>query len=153
MGRRLPRPPMLLVPSHFRTSRGRIIKADGTLLWSRKNGHHTCPQKKFSLYSFAVFSFCLPYTFTTSDIYKAEAMEEHQIDSTRVDSIPPNEKQTVLEISRDVEESHPSATSPYMLKLYAILSVGYFCIILQGYDSSLMGAINAMPQYLEYYGL
>lgn len=59
----------------------------------------------------------------------------------------------VLELANELENACPSATTPAMLKLYLILSVGYFCIILQGYDGSLMGAINAMPQYLEYYGL
>ena len=59
----------------------------------------------------------------------------------------------VLQLAHDVETTRPSATTPAMLKLYLILSVGYFCIILQGYDGSLMGAINAMPQYLNYYGL
>lgn len=59
----------------------------------------------------------------------------------------------VVELANDVSTVRPSATTTAMFKLYAILSVGYFCIILQGYDGSLMGAINAMPQYLNYYGL
>ena len=59
----------------------------------------------------------------------------------------------LMTIADDVIDSHPSGTSMYMMRLYAILSVGYFCIILQGYDSSLMGAINAVPEYLAYFGM
>lgn len=59
----------------------------------------------------------------------------------------------VVESATEMENLHPSPTTPAMLKLYLILSIGYFCIILQGYDGSLMGAINAMPQYLQYYDL
>ncbi|KAL2830622.1 general substrate transporter [Aspergillus cavernicola] len=40
-----------------------------------------------------------------------------------------------------------------MLRLLAVLVPGYFCIILQGFDGSLMGAINAMPQYQRFFGL
>jgi hypothetical protein len=66
--------------------------------------------------------------------------------------IDKNEIQLV-QIADDVEHSKPSATSYIMMRLYAILSVGYFYIILQGYDSSLMGAINAVPEYLDYFHL
>ena len=59
----------------------------------------------------------------------------------------------IVQIADDVEHSKPSATSWMMMRLYATLSVGYFCIILQGYDSSLMGAINAVPEYLDYFHL
>lgn len=59
----------------------------------------------------------------------------------------------LLTIADNAIDSHPSGTSMYMIRLYAILSVGYFCIILQGYDSSLMGAINAVPEYLAYFGM
>jgi hypothetical protein len=59
----------------------------------------------------------------------------------------------VRELAAELENLRPSATTPAMFKLYLILSIGYFCIILQGYDGSLMGGINALPQYLEYYGL
>ncbi|KAH6676855.1 putative MFS monosaccharide transporter [Plectosphaerella plurivora] len=59
----------------------------------------------------------------------------------------------LMTIADNVIDSHPSGTSMYMMRLYGILSVGYFCIILQGYDSSLMGGINAVPEYLEYFGM
>lgn len=43
-----------------------------------------------------------------------------------------------------VEQASPALFTRRMFKLYAILALGYMCIVLQGYDGSLMGAINAM---------
>jgi hypothetical protein len=40
-----------------------------------------------------------------------------------------------------------------MLQLYAIMAVGYLVSTLNGYDSSLMGAINAMKSYQNTFGL
>lgn len=40
-----------------------------------------------------------------------------------------------------------------MLKLYGIMGVGYLVSTLNGFDSSLMGAINAMPSYQSTFGL
>lgn len=79
------------------------------------------------------------------------APEEHRVESLHR-PIDKSEIQ-IVQIANDVEHSKPSATSGMMLRLYATLSVGYFCIILQGYDSSLMGAINAVPEYLDYFDL
>lgn len=50
----------------------------------------------------------------------------------------------LLQAVGDAENVRPSLFTWRMFKLYAILSLGYMCIVLQGYDGSLMGAINAM---------
>ncbi|KAK4890921.1 hypothetical protein LTR49_028705, partial [Elasticomyces elasticus] len=47
----------------------------------------------------------------------------------------------------------PSIWSKSMLQLYAIMAVGYLVSTLNGYDSSLMGAINAMKSYQSTFGL
>ncbi|KAH0834381.1 Lactose permease [Fonsecaea pedrosoi] len=83
---------------------------------------------------------------------KMGAPEEHMVEVVKGDSDIIH-KHDVLDLANDIQDVKPSATTPAMFKLYLILSIGYFCIILQGYDGSLMGAINAMPQYLDYYGL
>jgi hypothetical protein len=49
-----------------------------------------------------------------------------------------------IEISVLAEDARPKMWTKRMLRLYAILTLGYLCIILQGFDGSLMGAINAM---------
>lgn len=54
----------------------------------------------------------------------------------------------VIQIDRDVQETRPSLWTRHMFRLYGILTLGYLCIVLQGYDGSLMGAINAMVRKL-----
>ncbi|KAH8697391.1 putative MFS monosaccharide transporter [Talaromyces proteolyticus] len=60
---------------------------------------------------------------------------------------------SLVRIVKENENAQPALWTPRMFRLYAILSLGYLCIVLQGYDGSLMGAINAMPQYQHYFGL
>lgn len=83
---------------------------------------------------------------------KMDASAQHVMEIPSAD-IPIKTESELAELASDVQHTKPRATTFAMFKLYAILSVGYFCIILQGYDGSLMGAINAMPQYLDYYNL
>ncbi|POS75422.1 lactose permease [Diaporthe helianthi] len=47
----------------------------------------------------------------------------------------------------------PNLLSPNMLKLYLIMSIGYLVSTMNGFDSSLMGAINAMEPYQRDMGL
>lgn len=44
----------------------------------------------------------------------------------------------------DGEESRLSLWTSHMARLYAVLALGYLCIVFQGYDGSLMPSINAM---------
>jgi hypothetical protein len=49
-----------------------------------------------------------------------------------------------------------TAYSPWslpMFRLYGVLSIAYLCGCLNGFDGSLMGAINAMTPYQNYYGV
>lgn len=48
------------------------------------------------------------------------------------------------EIAQLIEQERPNLWTKRMFRLYGILLLGYMCIILQGYDGSLMGAINDM---------
>ncbi|KAM0807455.1 putative General substrate transporter [Seiridium cardinale] len=62
-----------------------------------------------------------------------------------------------------VAEQKPNLWSPNMRKLYAIMGIGYrtpmapipsrFVSTMNGFDSSLMGSINAMTPYQETFGL
>lgn len=52
-----------------------------------------------------------------------------------------------------VAQQKPRLLSPSMLRLYVIMSVGYLVSTMNGFDSSLMGAINAMKPYQETFGL
>jgi hypothetical protein len=56
---------------------------------------------------------------------------------------------SLLQAVGAVEQAPPALFTRRMFRLYAILSLGYMCIVLQGYDGSLMGAINAMVSLLH----
>ncbi|KAK5995400.1 Lactose permease [Cladobotryum mycophilum] len=86
-----------------------------------------------------------------ADLAKGPAIHSEKVD--RSDS---NEQPSVIEaiqISHLAEEAKPKLWTRRMFRLYSILLLGYLCIVLQGYDGSLMGAINAMPQYQRAFGL
>lgn len=51
------------------------------------------------------------------------------------------------------EASKPRLLSKNMLKLYFIMGIGYLVSTMNGFDSSLMGAINAMKPYQDTFGL
>ncbi|KAF7553352.1 hypothetical protein G7Z17_g3705 [Cylindrodendrum hubeiense] len=50
-------------------------------------------------------------------------------------------------------EQKPNPWSRNMIKLYIIMGLGYLISTMNGYDSSLMGSINAMLPYQETFGL
>ncbi|KAH7124764.1 lactose permease [Dactylonectria macrodidyma] len=52
-----------------------------------------------------------------------------------------------------VAEQNPNPWSQNMIKLYVIMGLGYLISTMNGYDSSLMGSINAMVPYQETFGL
>lgn len=52
-----------------------------------------------------------------------------------------------------VAEQKPRLLSPNMIRLYLIMAVGYLVSTMNGFDSSLMGSINAMKPYQESFGL
>jgi hypothetical protein len=49
-----------------------------------------------------------------------------------------------VHVTQLLGEAKPKLWTKRMFRLYGILLLGYLCIVLQGYDGSLMGAINAM---------
>ncbi|KAI1356089.1 lactose permease [Xylaria sp. FL0043] len=52
-----------------------------------------------------------------------------------------------------VAQQKPKLLSPNMLRLYVIMGIGYLVSTMNGFDSSLMGAINAMEPYQKTFGL
>ncbi|KAF4442931.1 hypothetical protein F53441_11575 [Fusarium austroafricanum] len=51
------------------------------------------------------------------------------------------------EIAHEVENHNFSPWTPAMFKLYAVIFAAYCCGCLNGYDGSLMGALNGMTSY------
>ncbi|KAK1530165.1 uncharacterized protein CCOS01_05268 [Colletotrichum costaricense] len=92
------------------------------------------------------------------DEFKGQAVVEH-------DNEPPayDEKAAVGEVKEinaasvalaaATAEQQVNWWSPNMIKLYGIMAIGYLVSTMNGFDSSLMGAINAMPPYQETFGL
>jgi hypothetical protein len=52
-----------------------------------------------------------------------------------------------------VAAQKPKLLSKNMIQLYAIMAVGYLVSTMNGFDSSLMGSVNAMIPYQESFGL
>lgn len=55
-----------------------------------------------------------------------------------------------VQVTQLLDEAKPKPWTKRMFRLYGILLLGYLCIVLQGYDGSLMGAINAMVRIYEF---
>jgi uncharacterized membrane protein len=47
----------------------------------------------------------------------------------------------------------PNPRGPGYIKLYILSAVVFLCSTMNGFDSSLMGSINALPKYIEFFGL
>ncbi|PVI00361.1 general substrate transporter [Periconia macrospinosa] len=52
-----------------------------------------------------------------------------------------------------IEAQQPKLFSKNMLQLYGIMGIGYLVSTMNGFDSSLMGSINAMKSYQKTFGL
>ncbi|KAK1995246.1 general substrate transporter, partial [Colletotrichum falcatum] len=87
---------------------------------------------------------------------KSHAEVEH--DSTPFDEKAPAGEVTEINaasvaLAAALAERPPNIWSPNMIKLYCILAIGYLVSTMNGFDSSLMGSQNAMPQYQKTFGL
>ncbi|CRK12770.1 hypothetical protein BN1708_010615 [Verticillium longisporum] len=60
---------------------------------------------------------------------------------------------TSVTLAAALAEQKPNIWSANMIRLYMIMGIGYLVSTMNGFDSSLMGAINAMPQYQASFGL
>jgi hypothetical protein len=78
--------------------------------------------------------------------------DEKNIGSTHINDIDSNTA-NIVQIATDVDDSNDSPWTWSMFRLYGVLLVAYLCGCLNGFDGSLMGAINAMKQYQEYFGM
>ncbi|KFH46093.1 Lactose permease-like protein [Hapsidospora chrysogenum ATCC 11550] len=60
---------------------------------------------------------------------------------------------TSVALEAAIAEDKPRMFSKGMIKLWMIMGIGYLVSTMNGFDSSLMGAINAMKPYQESFGL
>ena len=58
-----------------------------------------------------------------------------------------------IELAVQVEQKQYSPWTPHMFRLYLVLSCAYLCGCLNGYDGSLMGGLNGMTAYQNYFNM
>lgn len=58
-----------------------------------------------------------------------------------------------IELADQVEAKPLSPWTPSMFRLYLVLSCAYLCGSMNGYDGSLMGGLNGMKSYQNYFGM
>lgn len=63
----------------------------------------------------------------------------------------PNDVGNAVQLAHDVGEQKYSPWTASMFRLYAVLWVAYLCGCLNGFDGSLMGGVNAMESYQDYF--
>lgn len=85
---------------------------------------------------------------TKSEDGDANHLEKPPINVTSIQA-----NATSVALAAAIASQKPSIWSKNMLKLYLIMAVGYLVSTMNGYDSSLMGAINSMLPYQETFGL
>jgi hypothetical protein len=56
-----------------------------------------------------------------------------------------------FQLSQDAVNVKQSPWKAGMLRLYGCLAIAFFCGCLNGYDGSLMGGLNAMSTYQDYF--
>jgi hypothetical protein len=61
------------------------------------------------------------------------------------------ETSDAIQLAEAVDSTKYSPWTPSMFRLYGCLVIAYLCGCLNGYDGSLMGGLNGMPTYLEYF--
>ncbi|KAL2784671.1 putative MFS monosaccharide transporter [Aspergillus keveii] len=77
--------------------------------------------------------------------------DSHQVEGTSDASHPVTEE--VLDIADVVQEGKYSPWTLSMFRLYGCLLVAFFCATINGYDGSVMGGLNAMQSYLNYFDM
>ncbi|KAK2040080.1 general substrate transporter [Colletotrichum somersetense] len=91
-------------------------------------------------------------------LQESKSNPEVEHDSTPFDEKTPTGEVTEINaasvaLAAALAERPPNIWSPNMIKLYCILAIGYLVSTMNGFDSSLMGSQNAMPQYQKTFGL
>ncbi|KAJ6118998.1 hypothetical protein N7471_013618 [Penicillium samsonianum] len=81
------------------------------------------------------------------------SLEHVEIGKDGVDSkeMALQETSEAIQLAEAVESMKCSPWTPNMFRLYGCLTVAYLCGCLNGYDGSLMGGVNAMTSYQQYF--
>ncbi|KAJ5112149.1 hypothetical protein N7532_000194 [Penicillium argentinense] len=72
-------------------------------------------------------------------------------DGVETKEITLQETSEAIQLAEAVESTKCSPWTPNMFRLYGCLTIAYLCGCLNGYDGSLMGGVNAMTTYQQYF--
>lgn len=78
--------------------------------------------------------------------------EKETIGVSHINDLGKSSTDAVL-LATEADTTIYSPWSKSMFRLYGVLAVAYLCGCLNGFDGSLMGAINAMKPYQNYFGM
>lgn len=82
---------------------------------------------------------------------EAEKTGVEYIDKSGAHEAVENDVGAAVQLSHDVTAAKYSPWTASMWRLYGCLWVAYLCGCLNGYDGSLMGGVNAMTSYQEFF--
>jgi hypothetical protein len=78
--------------------------------------------------------------------------DEKEVGASHIHDIDNSSSDAIL-LATEADTTEYSPWTGAMFRLYGVLAIAYLCGCLNGFDGSLMGAINAMKPYQNYYGM
>ena len=82
-----------------------------------------------------------------ASINEKEAMDAHM--DAHDDVFPKTD--VAVQLAHDADTTKYSPWTKKMFRLYLVLACAYFCGCLNGYGGSLMGGLNGMKTYQDYF--
>ncbi|EHA51908.1 lactose permease [Pyricularia oryzae 70-15] len=91
---------------------------------------------------------------SSGDDKMATPLGDEKQKQVQADSMPENHNDAgqATALAEDVAAAQYSPWTASMWRLYAVLACAYLCGCLNGYDGSLMGGLNGMDSYRDYFG-
>ncbi|KAH7248492.1 general substrate transporter [Fusarium redolens] len=75
-------------------------------------------------------------------------------DDANLQQVEKTDMGNLIETYANIMAEHkPDPRGPGYIKLYSLAALIFLCSTMNGFDSSLMGSINALPNYTSYFGL
>jgi len=79
--------------------------------------------------------------------------KSEELPSVKADEYQDSDVVNIVDLVQSVEDIECKPWTKSMFRLYGCLLVAYFCGCLNGYDGSLMGGLNAMSSYQDYFNM
>jgi len=81
------------------------------------------------------------------------ASKSEEIPKVHLDEYRTSETANAAELAHNLSDIECKPWTKSMFRLYGCLAIAYFCGCLNGYDGSLMGGLNAMSSYQNYFNM